>query len=108
MKNLMLTILVLIIGSLASTQETKGMDSETIMLANMLVKPTFLKCVEQVQKERQAQFVITQIKVSDHKNFEIRGVLLVGGDVAIGYQTLDVTATLEPFFGYIYRCQPRK
>lgn len=111
MKKFMMIILLLALGTGAFAQEIKEMDREAVSLANMITRPSVLKCVEQIQKEKQAQFVIDKIKkteVPDSTKYEIEGVLLVGGDVAVGYATIDVAGSFEPFFGFVYRCEIRK
>ncbi len=110
MKKLM-SILLLTISSLTFAQETKSMDRDSLILANMLLKPSTQKCIEQVQQQNQGQFMIEKIiksEVPDSTKYEIQGVLLVGGDVATGYATIDVSGSFEPFFGFVYRCSVRK
>lgn len=111
MKNIMITLLLLAISNFAFSQVAKEMDRDSVTLANMLMKPSVLKCIEQVQAQSQAQFMISKIKkseVPDSTKYEIQGVLLVGGDVATGYATIDVNGSFEPFFGFVYRCSVRR
>lgn len=111
MKNFIATILLLTIGSSAYSQEMKEMDRDAVGVAYMITKPSVLKCIDNLQKESQAQFTITKIsksEVPDSTKYEIHGVLLVGGDVVTGYATLDVVGSFEPFFGFVYRCSIRK
>lgn len=106
-----MTIMILTISTLAFSQEAKQMDRDSVILANMLMKPSVLKCIEQVQAQSQAQFMIEKIiksEVPDSTKYEIQGVLLIGGDVATGYATIDVSGSFEPFFGFVYRCSVRK
>ena len=90
-----MAVLFLVVGSI----QAKVLPKEARDVANLMRNKTVIKCLEKLELERNAIFLIGQVSM-DSKNeivtFGLEGSLLQDGDITIGEATVEFSGPFDP------------
>ena len=83
---------------------------DTVAVANMINNPVVQECFAEAEARYRGQLVLTEIQHTgnpSHLSYEVKSILLVGGDVVVGYVEFDITRTVGFPWGPFYDCKMR-
>ncbi len=106
-KIIMATVLGLSMSAFA--QQAKELDRDAVSIANLIKNSTVKNCIVKLESDKKASLSIGKIiktKAEDLTKYEISGVLLQGGDVAIGSATLIIEGSYQDW-GFAYTCSSK-
>lgn len=100
---LIFTVLLFVNFSYAQQRE---LSSDAVSIANLIRDSSVINCIEQVEKEKKANFRVTGITMDRHDNFVLYNItgLLINGDIIAGNKTLHVEGSNIPEEGFRYKC----
>ena len=104
----LMMVLMMAQANFAQADSGKKLQPDVVSTANLMRHGTVTKCLGDIERQLSASLTITEItksEVEDLTAYSITGVLLQGGDIAIGYATVEVTGSYQFPWGFAYTCK---
>ncbi len=92
----------------ASNMAFAGQPVDAVSVANLMKHGVTKDCIEQVEEKAKAQLSISEVTKSEANGtttYTLSGVLLRGGDMAVGNAALEISGSYQFPWGFAYQCK---